>query len=537
MNKRKNVEEEKIIDIKKIWAIIQKNFIVITRDKTRLVPLFLFPIFMILIFGYTSGTPSKHISTAIVVYDNGLVSQNIQTKISQSQIFSVRRIVSSEDEGKILLDKGEVSVVIIIPAKLQLNTNDGKISKITVMVDESDSSVAAIAKQTLSKIISATSSELGLKKIIYFQTSVARATAIIENANVCMLNEYPIITQNSIIAAQKLKATEDILSISISNTKASLSYPSALVLPTVYRTGGNFSIDTVFLTEPATYAIGKSQIAFMSSIKESVASARADIENSQLTSKRADAKVSNFLEYQNYYNNNVIPKEQINEFKNYDANAIMSPLAYEEKPAYGQGKQAIDFAIPSIIALIIFQGAVMGMGRAVAGEKKEGSLTRVFLTPTSNTTIILGTLIFYVMFETLRASFIIMIAMNLFHIKIAGSLIAIFLILIIYAFVSTAVGLLLSSMVQSEQQYMALSMLVSLPTMFLSGAFFPIQAMPKILQGIASFLPVTYAGEALRGVMTKGLPLSMVWYPVFILFVFLVLILGATFKVFKRELD
>jgi len=57
--------------------------------------------------------------------------------------------------------------------------------------------------------------------------------------------------------------------------------------------------------------------------------------------------------------------------------------------------------------MTLFQGAVMGMGRAVAGEKREGSLTRVFLTPTSNITIITGTLLFYIIFEMIRASFLI----------------------------------------------------------------------------------------------------------------------------------
>ena len=109
--------------------------------------------------------------------------------------------------------------------------------------------------------------------------------------------------------------------------------------------------------------------------------------------------------------------------------------------------------------------------------------------------------------------------------------------MVIYAGVSTAIGMLLSSFVKSEEQYMAMSMLVSMPTIFLGGAFFPVQSMPKFLQGVASFLPVTYAGDALRGIMIKGFSLATVSYDIMILLVFLALTVGAVFLVFRRDIE
>ena len=235
--------------------------------------------------------------------------------------------------------------------------------------------------------------------------------------------------------------------------------------------------------------------------------------------------------------NVVAPMATLSSFTTYNPLLLQRPIVYEDKPAYGAGKRDIDFIIPAIIAITIFQGAVMGMGRSVAGEKREGSLTRVFLTPTSNATIILGTLLFYVLFEIFRSSFLILIAVSLFHIKIEGSLLALFVIVSIYAAVSTGIGMFLSSLVSSEQQYMGVSMLVSMPTIFLAGAFFPVQAMPKALQAIAVVLPVTYAAEALRGIMIKGFSLATVSVPTIVLCLFLALSLGGCFMVFKREID
>jgi len=80
-------------------------------------------------------------------------------------------------------------------------------------------------------------------------------------------------------------------------------------------------------------------------------------------------------------------------------------------------------------------------------------------------------------------------------------------------------------------------MLISMPTMFLAGVFFPVQAMPKALQALANFLPITYASDALRGVMVKGFPLTMIASSVLILLLFLVLIMGTVFMVFKRDIE
>jgi ABC-2 type transport system permease protein len=201
---------------------------------------------------------------------------------------------------------------------------------------------------------------------------------------------------------------------------------------------------------------------------------------------------------------------------------------------YGQ-RQGIDFALPALVALIIFQGTIMGMGRAIAGERHDGSLTRVFLTPTSNTTILLGTQLFYMIYETFRAAIIVLMAMFVFGLTISGNPLDVLLIMIIFTMGATGVGLVLSSFAKTEEQFMPMAMIVTLPSMFLAGAFFPIQTMPSMLQGIAKILPIYYAGDALRGVMVKGFSLMQVLPDMLFLSVFAVVMLFLSVMLFKRE--
>jgi len=529
-------EQEKLLDFKKILAIMQKNFIVLSRDKVRWVFLLLFPILMISIFGYVSGNMPKHISTAVIAYDNSPLSLAIQQEISNSQIFAVRHMVSTEGEARILLDKGDVRVIIEIPPHLEEDISNGVQTGITVIVDESDSSVSGTAQQTLNAIVNKVSAQISLQKITNYQQSVAAAAQKLQMYNSQQVNQYGLIA-SSLAPAQAALLQSKKLTDGYANTLINSLASPTLSIPSVLPNEKEINTNYVLISQPPGFEATQAQIALLQQSSGLVSSAADNVRTATSLALQSDQKVKALQDYQSFNQDVVKPMSEIHVFTYANANNILRPLVYEAKPAYGTGKRAVDFLIPSIIALTIFQGAVMGMGRAVAGEKREGSLTRVFLTPTSNTTIITGTLLFYIIFELFRSSFLILFSILLFHIKIEGSLLAIGFILIIYAGISTALGMILSSLVKTEQQFMAMAMPFTMPTIFLSGAFFPLQAMPKFMQVLAQFMPVTYGGDALRGVMIKGFSLSLVAYPVAILLLFLAIMIGILLVVFKRDIE
>ena len=346
---------------------------------------------------------------------------------------------------------------------------------------------------------------------------------------------------DNIAAEKSIGASKSILDQYVNNLMLSMPKPSILVIPhndTVQIFVNNHTQSTsqnfIVRESPVAQQI-RSQASVLQKSSALMGSAEDNMAISSVTSKKS---IQGTEKLQQSYNENVAQSvSTIRMFTHSKIENVMRPLVLENKPAYGTGKRAIDFLIPSLIALTLFQGAVMGMGRAVAGEKRDGSLTRVFLTPTSNVTIISGTIIFYVLFELVRAAFLIGVAIILFNTHIEGSILLMILILAIYVSTSIAIGMIISSLVKTEQQFMSMAMVVSLPTMFLAGAFFPVQAMPKVLQAIASVLPVTYAGEALRGVMVKGFSIGMIMAPLSILLLFLAVLLGGVFLVFKRNIE
>jgi len=537
--------KEKIVDFRKIGAIIQKNFVVMTRDKVRLIPLLIFPIVMILVLGFTTGNSPKHISTAIVVYDDSVLSQEIQQEIANSQTFSIKHVVSTEDEARKLLDKGDVRVIIEIPSNVENDVNNNIPANIIVIVDESDSAIAGAANQGLNIIINSLSIRISQEKMQVYQQSVdmaAQRMAGYTNTQTAYYNSMTASTSNNIIAEKSVAASKNILDQYTNNLLLSIPPSSLLVIPhndTVQifmnnQTPQNTDQNFVAIESPVA-----PQIRAQASILQQSSALMGSAENSLAASSAVSTKsVQSDKKLQETYAQNVVQSlHTIKIFTHSKIENVLRPLVLTNKSAYGTNKRAIDFLIPSLIALTLFQGAVMGMGRAVAGEKRDGSLTRVFLTPTSNVTIISGTIIFYVLFELVRAAFLIFVAVMLFNTHIEGSILLIILILAIYVSISIAIGMIISSLVRTEQQFTSMAMLISLPTMFLAGAFFPVQAMPKVLQAIASVLPVTYGGEALRGVMIKGFSIGMIMAPLMVLLLFLVALLTIVILVFKRDIE
>ena len=78
------------------------------------------------------------------------------------------------------------------------------------------------------------------------------------------------------------------------------------------------------------------------------------------------------------------------------------------------------------------------------------------------------------------------------------------MIVLIGSAIFLAVGFAIAGWAKNEDQAAPVANLVSLPMMFLSGVFFPRDAMPDFLAAITQFMPLTYVNEALRAMVNEG---------------------------------
>jgi len=76
-----------------------------------------------------------------------------------------------------------------------------------------------------------------------------------------------------------------------------------------------------------------------------------------------------------------------------------------------------------------------------------------------------------------------------------------------------------------------------LPTIFLSGFFFPIEAMPKFLQYVSAIIPLRYFLVIIRALLLKGVGVAALKNEIIALVIFAIVIMGAASARFRKRLD
>ena len=139
-------------------------------------------------------------------------------------------------------------------------------------------------------------------------------------------------------------------------------------------------------------------------------------------------------------------------------------------------------------------------------------MEQVRMAPLNAASFILGKTLPYYAISLVSALTILLVAMVLFGVPMRGSWIVLLGTISLYLIGALGLGLLISSLAETQQVAFQLAVLASfLPTLMLSGFIFPIASMPTFLQGVTYIVPARYFLIALRGIVLKGTGLSVIW--------------------------
>jgi ABC-2 type transport system permease protein len=122
-----------------------------------------------------------------------------------------------------------------------------------------------------------------------------------------------------------------------------------------------------------------------------------------------------------------------------------------------------------------------------------------------------------------------------YDVEISGSWLLIGALILLGSLSFIALGYVIASFAPSEDAANGMTSAVQFPLMFLSGTFFPIDAMPDFLKTVARALPLTYLGDGLRQVMVDGTPFAPLWVCFAFLAVWLVVCFGIAARFFRWQ--
>jgi ABC-2 type transport system permease protein len=129
----------------------------------------------------------------------------------------------------------------------------------------------------------------------------------------------------------------------------------------------------------------------------------------------------------------------------------------------------------------------------------------------------LGKLIPYLCIGMAMAFLLFIIMRFLFHVPIAGSVIAMLFSTLVYVFALLSLGLLVATKAENQMQALQMSMVFMLPSVFFSGFVFPRETMPWIFYALGSLMPATYFISLMRAIILRGANLFEYWQHLVIL--------------------
>lgn len=168
----------------------------------------------------------------------------------------------------------------------------------------------------------------------------------------------------------------------------------------------------------------------------------------------------------------------------------------------------LDFLAPVLIAVFGYFFMLLLSTVAFQRERASGTLERLMATPLRRGELVMGYLVGFGIFALLQATVIIAFTLFVLKVEYRGNVATIFLIEAVLVVSAVSLGLFVSAFARNELQAVQFMPLVLVPQIFLSGLLVPVEQLNDVLRPVSSFLPLTYANEALRAVMIKGLPLS-----------------------------
>jgi ABC-2 type transport system permease protein len=370
----------------RIKAIAKKEVRELKRDTRMLYVLFVFPLILLVIFGYAINFDVHHIQMVVYDRDKSEYSREFVNRLTSSNYFDLIGYVESEDKIREVLDKGKAQVVIVLPQDLSRNIYSGKEAKIQILVEGVNANTASVVSNYMN-IASATFSQ---------------------------------------------QITREILAV-----------------------------------------------------------------------KGREAVI---------------------------------PIILEPRFWFNPDLNSTKYLIPGLISMILIMTAVISISLSIVREKEKGTVEQLDVSPLSSIELLIGKTIPYTLIALLVAAVVLVAGYILFDMPVRGNFFLLFITTLIFLFASLNLGILVSTISNSQQVAFQVATLISLlPSFILSGFIFPIESMPPVIQILTNITPVKFFIVIFRGILLKGVGLEAFWDQVIYLIIFSVFFLGLAVIINKRS--
>ena len=219
------------------------------------------------------------------------------------------------------------------------------------------------------------------------------------------------------------------------------------------------------------------------------------------------------------------------------AAAVQPPLEVHTQVWYNPDLVSAYFMIPGMIGMILYFITALLTATAIVRERERGTIEQLIVTPIRSWELVIGKVLPYVLLGFFDTMEVLLIGHFWFKVPIRSDISLIVATSGLLLLSSLGIGLFASTVANTQQEAFLTVMFTMLPSIFISGFFFPLDAMPKFLQLVSYLIPLRYFLVIIRTLLLKGVGAAAIQNEIIALAIFGVLIMGAASLRFRKRLD
>lgn len=194
-------------------------------------------------------------------------------------------------------------------------------------------------------------------------------------------------------------------------------------------------------------------------------------------------------------------------------------------------------SVPGVMGMILLLISAMMTSISIVREKEIGTMEVLLVSPMKPYSVVISKVIPYFVVSLTNVITILLLSVFVLGMPIKGSIILLSSVTILYIFCALSLGILISTIANTQQAAMIISLLgLMLPVVMLSGYAFPIANMPVILQILSNLIPAKWYIIMVKNVMIKGLGLTDILQELLIISTMTMFFLVVSIKRFKVRL-
>jgi ABC-2 type transport system permease protein len=241
------------------------------------------------------------------------------------------------------------------------------------------------------------------------------------------------------------------------------------------------------------------------------------------------------MNYLNIATTNYSQKIQ-NEFFALSGQKSYNPIQLESRFWFNPELKSTHFLLPGLIGMILIIVCVVTIALSIVREKERGTIEQINVSPIQTMEIMIGKTIPYIIIALINAALILAAGYILFGIAIKGSFFWLIVCIFIYIFSALCLGLLVSTISDSQQVAFQIGALISmLPSMLLSGFVFPIECMPPVIQIFTNITPAKFFIVCMRAILLKGEGPGVFWDQILYMILFALVILAIAARKYIKK--